>query len=168
METFYDPIFAIPLGVHYLNSTDKLYNTFDGLYNRMPSVVPENDNIAKKVEVATSYHGDQHRIRIIDDVNPVFYYKDKKIINEWEDEIWKTERSEFLLEIIELVKKFIKTVTYHPREFDYYIKDMWMVKLKEGDYNALHSHWGSCISGAYIQEVPDHIDFEKMHPDGKL
>lgn len=143
------------------NDNDRLYHLFKEISNEVPLIIPEEFNDARNKNVTTSYHANQV---IFDMPTHPSQYR----INSWIN-----HRAE-IASIIERTAEnhlleFYKDVG-NPEliDFSLILDSIWMSFLKEGDYNWLHNHSRSTLSGVYYVDVPDQINDDERFPDGYL
>ena len=174
MKLEYIPAFATPIGKFYFDDNDSLRKLFNDLYiniKKTNNVKNDFQNHAKTIDVTTHYDAWQLGIKTVTDAEHQRMY-DEPDLN-WTNSWWDKTRRELFAHIEYICNDFRETM--FPQDepesnaISWYMQNMWLTELKQGQVNSLHNHQGSIFSGVYYHTVPKYIGKSKdTHPDGKL
>ena len=156
MEYKLEKLFPVPLGIFQLDDKDCLKHLFSNLTDNIySSDLSEYENYAKREEVTTDH--DAYQIKISTKGNEAF----------WSNEWWNiSARYDLLSSILKISDTYRKICYTHIYEIEKpiaenFVKDFWMVELKENNYNSIHVHPNATFSGIYYQSLPNAIKNNK-------
>lgn len=133
------------------------------LIKRMPEDIEEEENITNQLGNTSSYGSHQRNIKMTNLAESFPAY---------EDEEWICVRKEVAKLLNHLPKLYVDMhfnmgVASWVKNREFELTNIWMVKYKEGDYQAWHTHPNSALSAVLFLEVPDGINANTF-PDGLL
>ena len=153
MKSEFKSIFCVPLGIYRFNEDEDIPKLFSELTNQIYNSENINDyeNIAKRENVTTDYDAFQIKIKT-GEQDPSFM---------WDNDWWAKGNAMKLLggllEILQIFKSDTETNLWITKAESgrTFVKDFWMLTLKENQNNIIHVHPGSTFSGIYYQSVPN-------------
>jgi len=140
---------------------EPFYSDICSVVNRIPEQLDDDKNMAKVLGNTSSVSANQCRIKLHS--NPTKDY-------EYEDDQWISVREEVKSALNSAVRIYLE-MHYTEKwilKKDLQLRDLWVVRYKEGDYQSYHTHPYAVLSGVMFLEVPSQIHQTKNFPDGYL
>ena len=160
MKTNFLQLFSVPVCVIKLDDNDDVFELFSTLTENIfnSTNIEKFKNYAKDDVVTTENTAWQIKIKT-KQTDPDFF---------WDNEWWSLNSNcySLLTGILDLCQDYyisdcINAYGNTPDYHGFFIKDFWIVKLKEHENNLIHSHPQSTFSGVYYQTIPECIKNSK-------